>query len=225
MMINSVQYPHEQLLLRVAKKYRRDKYEVVTEPQPDELPFDLGIYRPDLLVKKPDGTGYIIEIKSSASHVSVERYREIAEMISKYQGWRFLLVTGDDNFLDDEEDIEQLLSLREINERKVKSDHLVSIGELEAAFLSLWSIAEAIMRRQAKKALIPIERFPPISLIKHLFSQGELSMEQYDRAMALVEVRNRLVHGFQTHDLNESVNELQKLVDDLMNSEDWVSQA
>lgn len=225
MMINSVQYPHEQLLLRVAKKYRRDKYEVVTEPQPDELPFDLGNYRPDLLVKKPDGTGYIIEIKSSASHVSVERYREIAEMISKYQGWRFLLVTGDDNFLDDEEDIEQLLSLREINERKVKSDHLVSIGELEAAFLSLWSIAEAIMRRQAKKALIPIERFPPISLIKHLFSQGELSMEQYDRAMALVEVRNRLVHGFQTHDLNESVNELQKLVDDLMNSEDWVSQA
>jgi hypothetical protein len=208
-MVNSSE---SDLLLRVAQKYEQEEYEVVKEPRQNELPFDLGVYRPDLLVKKSDGTGFIIEVKTAASPISIERYREIAEIVAKHKGWRFLLVTGDE-----QEDMEQLLSRQEIAERKEKSEHLIAIGELEAAFLSLWSIVEALMRRQAEEVLIPIERFPPVSLIKHLFSQGELSIEQFDKAISLVEVRNRLVHGFQTQELDKSVIELQALADDLMN--------
>lgn len=215
-MKKSNQYLHEDLLLRVAERYKQREFEVITEPLSDDLPFDLGTYRPDLLVKKPDGTGFIIEVKTSVSRVSVERYREIAEIVAEHKGWRFLLVTGDDDMFNEQGVKEQLLSLEEIVERKEKSDHLVAIGEMEAAFLSLWSIVEALMRKQAEQALIPIERFPPISLIKHLFSQGELSIEQFDRAMSLVEVRNRLAHGFQTEELGKSVIELQTLVDDLI---------
>lgn len=216
MMVNSSE---NDLLLRVAQKYRQEGYEVVTESQKNELPFDLGVYRPDLVVKKSDGTGFVIDVKTSASPISIERYRDIAETVAKHKGWRFLLVTGDE-----QEDLEQLISRQEIAQRKEKSKHLIAIGESEAAFLSLWSIVEALMRRQAEEALIPIERFPPVALIKHLFSQGEISIEQFDKAMSLVEVRNRLVHGFQTQGLDKSVIELQALVDDLMNLWDLMPQ-
>ncbi len=71
--------------------------------------------------------------------------------------------------------------------------------------------------RYLKKFLItlPIERFPTPSLINHLYSQGELSIEQFDNAKSLLNVRNHLVHGFQTAELSEAVRQLQELVNEL----------
>ncbi|MEH1847879.1 MAG: hypothetical protein V7L25_23590 [Nostoc sp.] len=43
---------------------------------------------------------------------------------------------------------------------------------------------------------IPIERFPVIGLLRHLYSLGELSFSQFDLAQACCEVRNRLAHGY-----------------------------
>ncbi len=208
----------ELLLSRVAEDYRREGFEVIIEPQPGELPFDLDLYHPDLLVKKSDNEGFIIEVKGSTDRISVDRYREIAETVSEHPGWRFLLVTGKDSVPDSQENTKQLLSWADIQRRRKQSEQLIAIGELEAAFLSLWAITEALMRRQAEQALIPIERFPTVSLIKHLYTQGELSIEQYDKAMSLVDVRNRLVHGFQTPELAVSVTELQGLVDELLDA-------
>lgn len=217
MMTNSpIQITEDVLLLQVAQKYKNAGFEVYIEPQSSDMPFDLGLYRPDLLVKKTDSSGYIVEVKKSTSQVSVERFREIAEMVAEHPGWRFLLVTGDDKFMYDQDDADQLLSLEEIIHRKEKSAQLITANELDAAFLTLWSAAEALMRRHAAQILLPIERFPPVSLIKHLYSQGELSIEQYDKAMLLVDVRNRLAHGFQTPELDKAVVELQALVDDLL---------
>jgi hypothetical protein len=34
--------------------------------------------------------------------------------------------------------------------------------------LSLWGIIEALLRRRAEEVSIPIERFPTVSLIKHI---------------------------------------------------------
>lgn len=72
------------------------------------------------------------------------------------------------------------------------------------------------MRRRAEEAIIPIERFPTVSLIKHMYSQGELSIEEYDRAMLLLSVRNRFIHGFEAPEVNESVSELLALVNELI---------
>lgn len=54
MTLNSVE---PTFVSKIAQKYRQDGYAVVREPKPDEMPFDLGIYRPDLLVKKSDKEG------------------------------------------------------------------------------------------------------------------------------------------------------------------------
>jgi uncharacterized protein YutE (UPF0331/DUF86 family) len=77
-------------------------------------------------------------------------------------------------------------------------------------------IFEAMMRKQAEQASIPIERFPTSSLIKHLYSQGELSIEQFDKTTELLTVRNQLVHGYQSQNLDKEVVELQKLVSELL---------
>lgn len=212
---------HEALLERVARKYEKDGYKVYIRPEISVLPFDLGSYRPDLLAVKSENEGYIIGIKNRTAYTSVDRFREIAETVAQHDGWRFLLVTGDDILPNEPyyktENI--LLSREQISARKEKAERLLSLGQTEGAFLTFWGVAEAVMRRQAEQASIPIERFPTSSLIKHLYSQGELSVEQFDKAMELLNIRNQFIHGFQSQNSEHAVRELQKLVSEL--SEAW----
>lgn len=208
---------HSVLESTVAEKYRAQGFEVIFEPQSAELPFDLGTYRPDLIAKKSPNEGYIIEVKSSVSRIPIDRYREIAEVVAQHAGWRFLLVTGEDVSLSEQAtDGNGLLTWEQMLQRQIQAERLLSLGEAEGAFLSLWGILEAALRQQATKASIPIERFPTLSLINHLYSQGELSIEQFDKVKALQAIRNRFVHGYQTPNLVEPTKQLQELVNELI---------
>lgn len=216
--MNNEKEIHQALINRVARQYKKDGYNVYFEPGSSNLPFDLGSYRPDLLAMKAENDGYIIEIKSKSTHASVDRFREIAETVAQHDGWRFLLITGDDISPNGSEQQEEnsLLSWEQILVRKEKGDKLLSLGELEGAFLAFWGMLEAMMRQQAERVSIPIARFPTSSLIKHLYSQGELSIEQFDQIMKLYNIRNQFVHGFQSSNLIEAVTRLQKIVTELL---------
>ena len=218
--MNNPKEIHDALMARIAQKYEKDGYKVYIEPKTPNLPFDLGLYRPDLLAMKSENDGYIIEIKSKATYASVDRFREIAETVSQHDGWRFLLVTGDDISLNEPEQKSEklLLSWEQILARKGKGEKLLLLGELEGAFLTFWGILEAMMRKQAEQVSLPIESFPTSSLIKHLYSQGELSIEQFDKTMELLNIRNQFVHGFQSQNLDKAVTELQKIVSELLES-------
>jgi len=208
---------------KVVDKYKKQGYEVIFGPQAKDLPFDLGQYHPDLIVKKSPNEGLIIEVKNSVARTPIDRYREIAETVSQHKGWSFLLVTGDDVPLGEQEkDDDNLLSWEQMRKHQIQAEHLLSIGETEGAFLSLWRILEAALRRQAKRVSIPIERFPTLSLINHLYSQGELSIEQFDKAKSLQAIRNRIIHGYQTSSIIESTKQLQELVNELL--ELWATQ-
>ena len=199
---------NSQLEQQVADNYRKEGYKVQVNPESDELPFDLGNYRPDLVVQK-DNERFIIEVRGSAAQTSVDRLRDVAELVTQHPGWRFLLITGDDTT-----EAEPLTN-EQINQRKTQAERLISLGEMEAAFLTLWSVLEALLRRLAEQASIPIERFPTTSLIKHLYSQGELSMSQYEKALDLQLLRNSLAHGLQTPELGDAPNQLLELVNEL----------
>lgn len=206
---------HDTLVSKIAEKYQREGYAVLIDPESTDLPFTLGTYNPDLLVKKSEKEGYIVEVKGSAHRIPVDRYREIAETVSQHTGWRFLLVTGEDALQGNQGKKETLLSWDQIFRRKEQSERLLALGEMEGAFLSLWVVLEALLRKQAEQASIPIERFPTSSLIKHLYSQGELSIEQFDSAISLFNVRNEFVHGYQISNLTNSVTQLLELVNEL----------
>ncbi len=207
---------------RVAERYRLQGFEVVVAPSKSVIPFDLGNYRPDFIVRKSSDEGYIIEVKDSISRLPIGRYREIAEIVAQHNGWRFLLVTGDDvsplDHLNNVNGDVQLLTWEQMLQRYEQAKKFLSMGEVEVAFLYLWGILEAAMRQQAKISAIPIERLPASSLINHLYSQGELSMEHFDQVNVIQPVRDRIMHGYQTPNLAEATNQLQELVNELIST-------
>jgi hypothetical protein len=213
---------HDTSVSKIAEKYRQEGYRVFVEPEPEDIPFDLGTYRPHLIAKRNEAEGYIIEVKGSGRQTPIERLREIAERVSQHTGWRLLLITEEDALLKDNAQV-NLLSWEQIFSRRSQSERPISLGEDEGAFLLLWVIIEAVLRRRAEEVSIPIERSPTVSPIKHMYSQGELSIQEYDRAMLLKSLRNRFIHGFQTPEINESVSELLALVNELISL--WAPQA
>ncbi|HAO20167.1 MAG TPA: hypothetical protein DCQ37_06555 [Desulfobacteraceae bacterium] len=145
-MVSQLALRHDSIKSMAAERYKQQGFEVIVEPDIQELPFDLGKYCPDLLVKKSESEGYIIEVKTSVSRTSVERYREISDMVSQHKGWRFLLITGEDA-VSDEITIkaEELLSWEQIFKQKEQGERFISVGEVGNAFLSLWLILEALI--------------------------------------------------------------------------------
>jgi hypothetical protein len=200
----------------IAEKYRLQGFEVVIEPSKSLIPFDLGNYCPDLIARKGSDEGYIIELKNSIAKISVDRYREIAEIVAQHYGWRFLLITGEDVASIDPQDGNELLTWEQMLQRQEQAQRFLAIGEMEVAFFYLWGVLEAAMRCQAKQVSIPIERFPANSLINHLYSQGELSMEQFDQARVIQTVRDRSIYGYQLPNLEEPTKQLQALVNELI---------
>lgn len=207
---------------KIAECYSSQGYEVICQPSIHQVPFDLNQYSPTLLVKKSADQGFIIEIEEVAANLSIERYREIAKTISVHSGWRFLLITGEDATPIAEEDVADIrLTRPQILHRKERIAKLISIGEHEAAFLSLWIFAEILMRRHARQALIPIDRLPTILMIHHLHSQSEISLDQFERVLVLHEIRNRVAHGFPVKalNLNQAIENLLNLVDEFITME------
>ncbi len=200
---------------RVAEKYLRQGFSVITNPPLSSLPFDLGGYRPDLIAQKKPDQNYIIEIKSGFRQISVDRFRAIAEIVQSHPGWRFLLVSNDDDLpIGSERD---LLQYDEALLRANQAEALITSGAAEAAFLFLWSTLEGMMRRRSIASAIPIERMIPLAMTNHLYSQGELSRQQFHRIKDLISMRNRIAHGYHDPQLEEGASELLLLVRELGN--------
>ncbi len=200
----------------LAEKYETQGFRVLLEPKTDELPFDLGNYQPDIIAIK-DGSSLVIEVKNSLNRLSVDRLQAIAEEVSTHPGWHFLLVTLEDIEAKSLPGTpEQFPSWQELTNRFIQAHKLIENDEIEPAFLLMWSIFEGALRKRAVDVSIPIERFPVIGLLRHLYSSGELSISQFDLAQACFEVWNRLAHGY-IENLNlPVVHNLDKLVRELL---------
>lgn len=206
---------HGDLEERVAEKYQQQGFSVTKNPACSGLPFDLGGYRPDLIVQKDPDQNYIIEIKNSSRQISVDRFRAIAENVQSHPGWRFLLVTSDDDLpIGCDRD---LLHYDEALLRADQAEALIASGAAEAAFLFLWSTLEGMMRRRSIESAIPIDRLMPLAMTSHLYSQGELSRLQFHRIKDLISSRNRAAHGYHDPQLEEGANKLLALVRELAN--------
>ena len=204
---------------KVIECYSSQGYEVIHQPHTQQLPFDLNGYSPDLLVKMSENQGFIVEVQDVATNLPIAHYREIAKNVAEHSGWRFLLITGEDATPIAEEDIEDhKLTRSQILHRKERIAKLISIGEHEAAFLSLWIFAEILMRRHARHTLIPIDRLPTILMIQHLHKQLGISEHQFERVSNLNEIRNRVAHGFpvKSINLNDAIERLLNLVDEFI---------
>lgn len=173
-----------------------------------------------MLVHLPSGEHYLVEVKTPSENLSVERLRDIARIVAEHQGWRFFVVADPDHLPNDEGTKRwEPLTLPQIRSRLNGVDDLIALGEEDAAFLTLWSLLEASLRRHAEDVQLPLERLDTPTLVDHLYSQGELSMQQYDAVMELRSVRNAAAHGFATPALGPALSRLRNLVRELV--EEW----
>ncbi|MEH2110029.1 hypothetical protein [Nostoc sp.] len=215
-MTNNTEILYDEKVKSLAQKYESQGFRVLTGLQTDELPFDLGNYQPDLIAIK-DGSGLVIEVKNSLSRLSVDRLQVLAEEVSKHPGWRFLLVT-----LEDIEakslpgTSEELPSWQKLKDQFFQAHELIKKDEIQSAFLFLGNVFENALRKRAIDVSIPIERFPVIGLIKHLYSLGELSISQFDLAQDCFKVSNRVAHGYIENITLPLVHNLDNLVSELL---------
>jgi Holliday junction resolvase len=219
-MINNTKILSDEKVKSLAQKYESQGFRVFFKPKTDKLPFDLGNYQPDIIAIKDD-SGLVIEVKTNLSRVSVDRLQALAEEVSKHQGWRFLLVTLEDIEAKSLPGIsEQLPSWQDLADRFHEAHRLIENDEIEqafkAAFLLLWSTFEGALRKRAVDVSIPIERFPIIGLLKHMYSLGELSISQFDFAQFCFEAWNSLAHGYIQSPYSGNVLEFDTLVSELL---------
>ncbi|MBO2009742.1 hypothetical protein [Hymenobacter negativus] len=206
-------------VLELARSYEAQGFVVKTAPAAEDIPFDLGPYRPDLLAEK-EGQHFIIEVKKAGVPLSVDRLQALAETIRQHAGWRLLLVpTDEEGPVLPTGNTNELVSWQAVAERAKRADHLLQLGESDAAFLMLWSAFEAMLRRHAEQVGLPIERLSTAALLDYLYSQGELAYEQFEQARAALQVRNRLVHGFEAAEATQEARPLHTLVEHLL--QEW----
>jgi hypothetical protein len=173
----------------------RQGYAVVVEPRPDEMPFDLDQYRPDMLATAPDGqSGYVVEFKKSADSISVDRLSTIAALVGGYKGWRFILVTPDD--INVPRDGVSLPEWKSIVERFPVLAKLIELPDLDPAILYLYAIFEVAMRRLAFERGLPVERLPATRVRNSLYDAGYLDGEQLELCKKFLSMRNKVAHGF-----------------------------
>lgn len=210
-MTDAIESPETKKIRELAEAYARAGYEVSDRP-----PFALTGYQPDLVAKKGD-RGFIIEVKSSAKRLPVERLESIAKDIAQHDGWRFLLVTAEDVSGDELPGVDaSSLSWSDITAGVEQAVRLYDAGEKSAAYLILWIAFERMLRLHTAQLNSPIERLSPSIVIRHLYSNGELSMNQFDSALACQITRNRVVHGLASPELSDAFCRLEQLVRELL---------
>jgi Holliday junction resolvase len=207
---------HSRIEEETADRYRKAGYEVFLQPKPALVPFDLGGYRPDIIARKGE-LNLIIEVKSEPFvKSSYERLRGVVEETRRHEGWRFVLVTDRDLVECELPNEHDQFSWEEIDKGIKDADKLELGGEHQAAYLILWIAFERTIRKLSVEANLPLERFAPAIMIRQLYSEGVLSMAQFDIALICLEFRNRVVHGFQVGSISGEYERLRELISELL---------
>ena len=192
----------------LAEKYQANGYIVEIDPDLSHIPFDLNGYHPDMIAIKEDSK-LIIEVKQKTQKVSIEHLQSIAQLISQHQGWRFVVITPDDmenNYLLNIQ--ENYLTWSELSKKVAQIPLIIdSIGNA-ASLIYIWSLVEAVLRRYAIDSSIPVENFPFSRMAKHLYSIGELSIDELNLLLTIYASRNQVAHGYNTEINRETLNQL-----------------
>jgi REase_AHJR-like len=209
----TLQALESQVMAKVAEDYRRRGYDVEVVPRGPGLPEFLGGFQPDLIARSP-AESVVVEVKVGTRTSVAERFREVAERVNRQPGWRFSLVFVSPDQPDQISEA-QPAPLSLLQKRVQNADTLLQEGQSEAAFLLLFSAIEGILRFLGQRARLPLESLPPSTLIRELYSAGEINRDQFESLMRFLPIRNQLVHGFESQESLDVV-QLRQLVQALL---------
>ncbi len=191
--MNSTLREHERLVRIVAKQLEDEGYAVVQEPSPQQLPFSLGGYIPDLLATKSDDK-LMVEIKLRGRSDQPERYRKVIDIVQAHPGWRFLIKTYADTPERDQLPGATTMNLDAIEAYLARAEKVASTAGAELAVPYLWNTLMALLRHKLSDPDLQRTGLSDRSLINQLYTLGELSFAEYERLVEWNGLRNRAVH-------------------------------
>lgn len=198
----------ESLAIRsTAEDLRKQGYAVTVEPASAVIPFDLKQYRPDILASRGD-ENLIIDIKARGSRRSIERYKEIAEIVGSHKNWRFMLSTVDETEPDGYTAVGQRPDTDSLGRMLGKIDLLLSGENYDLAIPYLWLVYVSALRIVGERAKVPMDQTSDGSVLNYLYSMGELSADEYELAKNFLALRNKTAHRLDVEISKETVLEL-----------------
>lgn len=198
----------ESLAIRsTAEDLRKQGYAVTVEPASAVIPFDLKQYRPDILASRGD-ENLIIDIKARGSRRSIERYKEIAEIVGSHKNWRFMLSTVDETEPDGYTAVGQRPDTDSLGRMLGKIDLLLSGENYDLAIPYLWLVYVSALRIVGERAKVPMDETSDGSVLNYLYSMGELSADEYELAKNFLALRNKTAHRLDVEISKETVLEL-----------------
>jgi len=208
---------NERLHIRdIAREYRKQGYEVLIEPTPNQLPEFLVPFSIDMLARNHE-ENVVIEVRSRGSLTSAPELDAIAQVLQDRPSWRFELVVRNPrdreaSYFQDATSIDRSHIASRLREAHDLSDQ----EHGEAALLLAWSAVEALLRHIAAVESVPMTLHNPSQVTKSLFTYGMLDKEQYQTLQDGLETRDMVIHGFrERRSLVDIVNGLLLLAEQL----------
>lgn len=204
---------HDAAVRRIAQSLIEKGYSVTVEPDVAEIPFSLNGYKPDILAQKSDDN-LIIEIKGPSDRSHVEKYQNIASIISKNPGWRFLISTISEEL--DEVPISaplEPIDYSSIFESLTRIDSLLSSGMHIYAIPFLWNTLITTLRLHAQNSGIAVDATSDLRVLNYMYSLGVLSPEDYERCRIYLKLRNEAVHKINFTITRDQADEMRRFVE------------
>jgi len=202
------QLTEQNKIRQVAKDYEKKGYTVIIEPRGANIPSFIKNYHPDLIASNNKET-VIIEVKTRADYSTIERLKEIADLINNKEGWRFELIVINPRQTShiSAENIFEEYSKEEIKKNVDEIKQMVKQKQLAAAFILSWATLESLSRHLLLDDKKNLRNKTPLVIIKTLFSFGYVSRRDYETLDSLFKTRNEVVHGYKTKSLDKTAVE------------------
>ena len=211
----------EELAAKIAEvraEYESRGFEVIPDPAPNQIPLDLGGYRPKLLMHHGE-EHYLVDVRHLGIPISVDLLIEVSDEVRKHRGWHLFLVTTGDVPSGAPGFYEPLAAWAKLRRRALAAIQLADRGDdPEAALLALWAALEGVLRKTAQRLSIPVERLPTLQLLSSMYSYGNLTLEQYETLQDVLRARDRVAFGYEAteRDLAHAVGTLAALLPQLL---------
>jgi uncharacterized protein YutE (UPF0331/DUF86 family) len=202
----------EQIALSSLKEKFEDLgFEFILEPHRRALPEFMGSYTPDAIALK-SGENVAFEIKHNRTVSSEKQIQRIQGLFVDQPDWRLnVLLLRTDAAL-------PRPAKADIERRLDEARSMANAGYMPAAFITAWSLLEAVSRLATDESAQRPKR--PATVIQELAQLGHISPETERSLRPLVLLRNRLVHGdFSVEPTRDQFDEIDRALRELLASE------
>lgn len=211
----------DQQLKTLAAHYSSRGYDVTVMPTSDQLPDFAKDFKVEIMACRSDDSALVSVKKSVKEFETDSELTRYARLTEQKPGWRFDAVVLSPDAIPAAPSLADLKEPSEENIRKrvEVAKQWIAI-DTNQALVAAWSVLEAATRRWLQSTRRdPGKIRTSITLMNELLSGGAISRSDFEQIQGLSQLRNSIVHGFDTAEIEPgSVEFLLSVADGLLNS-------